>query len=395
MLHDLEKDEPGRIQTNGKVGAGAVAPPDTATRGGGVVSEVGRQFGVYSELSKFRLSALVVSTAGAGFAAGCGAWGGAVDPIVLGSLCSGTFLAATSANTFNQVIERPRDVAMKRTCNRPLPSGRITPEHATGFGVAAGAMSCCILGLGASPTCAALGAANIGLYALPYTLSKPRTEWNTWVGALVGAIPPLMGWSAAGLPLSCCAEPWLLASTLFLWQFPHFFSLAWLHRRDYARGGFQMVPVNDPTGTRTADLVLWYSAAMLPLPAISAYLEATSYMFAVEGTALTGYLVYLSAKFRENRSNDNARHVFRCSLWFLPLFLGAFLFHQKSKKGAFQEAHEAIHAHQEWVEQTREYLRKMCVHEVVVQKTDSRALCPNTSPVDTQAANAQVPPPVR
>lgn len=368
----------------------------------GLAGLVSRQLGVYSELSKFRLSALVVSTAGAGLAAGCGAAGLAVDPVVLGSLCAGTFLASTSANTFNQVIERPRDRAMKRTCQRPLPAGRVSSEHAAGFGVLAGAASTCVLGLGATPTCAALGAANIGLYALPYTLSKPRTEWNTWVGAVVGAIPPLMGWSAAGLPLACCPEPWLLASTLFLWQFPHFFSLAWLHRRDYARGGFQMVPVNDPTGERTADLVLRYSVAMLPLPVVAAWLEATSYMFAVEGTALTAYLVYLSAKFREERTQDNARRVFRCSLWFLPLFLGAFLFHQKSRKqlvasGAQPTGQAAVgeapmKSWQVRVASAKDYLRGACVHEVVVSKADARALCPSTPAVDTKAANAQVPP---
>jgi len=147
---------------------------------------------------------------------------------------------------------------MMRTCKRPLPTGAVSPAAALGYAGTTAAAGVGVLAAATNPVTAALGAANIALYAGPYTLLKPVSEWNTWVGALVGAIPPLMGWTAAGGSV-LDAAPLLLGSVCFLWQFPHFFSLAWVHRRDYARGGFKMVPCADPTGARTADLVWRYS----------------------------------------------------------------------------------------------------------------------------------------
>lgn len=139
-----------------------------------------------------------------------------------------------------QVIETENDSRMKRTRNRPLPSGRISRQEALGWGFASGAAGMTVLACGTNPLTATLGAANLLMYVGPYTLSKPRSELNTWVGSVVGAVPPLMGWAAAtGGVLA--VEPMLLATYLFVWQFPHFFSLAWLHREDYARGGFAMV----------------------------------------------------------------------------------------------------------------------------------------------------------
>ncbi|CAN0225582.1 unnamed protein product, partial [Ectocarpus sp. 12 AP-2014] len=191
---------------------------------------------LYSQLSKHRLSALVMSTTSAGYLAA----GGPVDALALTSACVGTMLASSSANTFNQVIETTNDARMHRTRARPLPSGRISRKHALGWGVASGTAGITVLAAGSNPLTATLGAANLLLYVGPYTLSKTRSEINTWVGSVVGAVPPLMGWAAATGEL-VAVEPLLLATYLFMWQFPHFFSLAWLHREDYARGGFAMV----------------------------------------------------------------------------------------------------------------------------------------------------------
>ena len=191
---------------------------------------------LYSQLSKYRLSALVMATTSAGYLAA----GGPVDAASLSCACLGTMLASSSANTFNQVIETSNDTRMKRTRNRPLPSGRISRPHALGWGVASGTSGVAVLAAGSNPITAALGAANLVLYVGPYTLSKTRSELNTWIGSIVGAVPPLMGWAAATGGVAA-VEPLLLATYLFVWQFPHFFSLAWLHREDYARGGFKMV----------------------------------------------------------------------------------------------------------------------------------------------------------
>lgn len=204
-----------------------------------IFAEAGHRARLYSQLSKYRLSALVMSTTSAGYLAA----GGPVDAVSLCCACLGTMLASSSANTFNQVIETSNDSRMKRTRNRPLPSGRISRQHAIGWGVASGAAGISVLAAGSNPLTASLGAANLLLYVGPYTLSKPRSELNTWVGSVVGAVPPLMGWAAATGGV-VAVEPLLLATYLFIWQFPHFFSLAWLHREDYARGGFAMVRCN-------------------------------------------------------------------------------------------------------------------------------------------------------
>lgn len=204
-----------------------------------IFAEAGHWARLYSQLSKYRLSALVMTTTSAGYLAA----GGPVDAVSLCCACVGTMLASSSANTFNQVIETSNDSRMKRTRNRPLPSGRISRQHALGWGVASGAAGISVLAVGSNPLTASLGAANLLLYVGPYTLSKPRSELNTWVGSVVGAVPPLMGWAAATGGV-VAVEPLLLATYLFIWQFPHFFSLAWLHREDYARGGFAMVRRN-------------------------------------------------------------------------------------------------------------------------------------------------------
>jgi protoheme IX farnesyltransferase len=122
-------------------------------------------------------------------------------------------------------------------------------------------------------------------------------------------------------------EPALLASLLFLWQFPHFFALSYLHREDYARGKFEMVAVNDPAGLRSAGLIMEYSLYLTALPIIASVSGLTSYMFAFEGTAANLYLLYLANKFRQDRTNAGAKRVFLCSLWYLPLLMAGFLFH--------------------------------------------------------------------
>lgn len=212
------------------------------------VTDVKHRLQLYSQLSKYRLSALVMATTSAGY---LGA-GGPIDAISLSCACLGTMLASSSANTFNQVIETSNDSRMKRTRSRPLPSGRISRRHALGWGFASGSAGVAVLAAGCNPLTAALGAANLALYAGPYTLSKTRSELNTWVGSVVGAVPPLMGWAAATGGV-VAIEPLLMAAYLFTWQFPHFFSLAWLHREDYARGGFAMVSIveSDSEGVRS------------------------------------------------------------------------------------------------------------------------------------------------
>ena len=280
--------------------------------------------GIYMEISKARLSALVVGTTSAGFLFA----GGPVHWSALAAVTVGTTLAAASANTFNQTIERDYDALMRRTRQRPLPTGRISAAHAAGFGMATGVASTALLAATTNPVTAGLSAANILLYAGIYTPMKRRHNINTWIGAVVGAIPPVMGWTAAGGDL-LCAESALLSATLFLWQFPHFFSLAWLAREDYARGKYCMVPVSDSTGAATASIVLRYSAYAAPVPFAAWGAGLTTAMFPLESMAINGYLLYLAAQFYRDPGNQNARKVFKCSLWYLPVMMTAMIVHKK------------------------------------------------------------------
>jgi len=218
---------------------------------------------------------------------------------------------------------------MKRTSNRPLVTGAVSKEMAMGLGCLTGASGGLMLGLGTDPVTTVLGVGNIALYAGLYTHLKPRSEINTWVGAVVGALPPVMGWTAAGGSLMD-AEAVLLGSTLFLWQFPHFFALNWMYRADYKRGGFAMVAVNDPDGDRTAGLIKRYGLYLASVPFVSTALEVTSPMFAVDGgILLNGYALYVASKFDKERTNANARKVFLTSLWYLPCVMMLFLLHSR------------------------------------------------------------------
>lgn len=339
---------------------------------------VKRELKIYKDLSKFTLSSLVVSTTAASFLAADlklnGGGGHSFDFFTLGVTCLGTGLCSASANTFNQLIEVQRDKKMRRTQARPLPSKRCSYEKALAFGLLSGSTGVLSLYSLTNPVVAAIGAANILLYAGPYTLSKPRHEVNTWIGALVGALPPLMGWAAVSGGDVLVPDAMALSGLLFLWQFPHFFSLAWVHRADYARGGFQMVPVNDPTGERTARLITRYSAYLAALPPAVTAMGLTSSMFAVEGTAANMYLMYLAKKFSDERTDKNARGVFLCSLWYLPLLLSAFVFH--SRRLSEEEAVDA--ENQSMLDQMRNKLKGVCAHEVLVNKSekDHGSLCP-------------------
>ncbi|KIY93611.1 protoheme IX farnesyltransferase [Monoraphidium neglectum] len=238
----------------------------------------------YKQLSKAKLSGLVVLTAAAGFAAG--SEDGPLDWSRLGWTSLGTFGAAACANALNQAYERANDALMTRTRGRPLPAGRMGRPHALAFAAAAGAAGLWVLYDKANPLTAALGAANIFLYAGVYTPLKQISVANTWVGAVVGAIPPLMGWAAAAGQLEPAAG--VLAAALFFWQMPHFLSLAWLCREDYARGGFKMLSMFDPTGRRTAAAALRHCAYLLPVGFAAVSLGVASEWFAWESAALCG-----------------------------------------------------------------------------------------------------------
>jgi len=240
-----------------------------------------------------------------------------------------------------------------------------------GLGCATGGSSALLLHLGTDPVTTALGLANIGLYAGLYTYLKPRSEANTWVGAVVGAVPPVMGWTAAG-GSALDAEALLLGSTLFLWQFPHFFALNWMYRADYKRGGFEMVGVNDSTGERTAGLIKRYAAYLAAVPFVSAAAGVTSPMYAIDaGLLLNGYALHVAGRFDRDRSNGNARKVFLTSLWYLPCTMMLFLIHSRRWHGEVTDEDHVdgeatlLVRMQEVISAIRAKGRELCMHEAL------------------------------
>lgn len=272
--------------------------------------------GVWSELTKVRLNALVLATTAVGFAL---AEVGAIDWPRLGWTCAGTALAAASASLFNQLFERRRDALMHRTRGRPLPAKQIGPATVFVAAVVTGYSGAALLGLKVGLLPAALAAINILLYAVLYTPLKPRTTFNTLIGAVCGAIPPVIGWTAVTGALEPAA--WLLGGILFVWQIPHFLALAWMYREDYARGGHAMLPVRDQSGEITAHAIIITTLPLLPL-GLSATLLGLSGVWSAAVSLLLGlWFVWLAYGFYRERDQRAARRLFLGSITYLPLVL--------------------------------------------------------------------------
>ncbi|KAF5359645.1 hypothetical protein D9756_003183 [Leucocoprinus leucothites] len=307
---------------------------------------------VYLELSKSRLTVLNVLTTMSGVA---------LSPLpttvpILLSTAVGTALCSASANSLNQLQEVPFDAQMARTRNRPLCRRAISPRHAAGFAIATGIAGPALLWTVVNPTTAILGAANVALYAGAYTWMKRHSIWNTWLGAVVGAVPPLMGWTACGGKLWPSADypvhlflpdfmssglpaldpsmidnplaPFALFMLLFSWQFPHFNSLSYVVRGSYTQAGYRMLSVLDPA--KNALVSLRHAALLIPICSILVPVSGlTTWAFAV--TALPLNLIALRAAWRwwKYGGERQARTVFQHSLWYLPVMMGLMMFHKQ------------------------------------------------------------------
>ncbi|XP_047946472.1 protoheme IX farnesyltransferase, mitochondrial-like [Salvia hispanica] len=277
----------------------------------------------YWELSKARLSMLVVATSGTGYILGSGS---SIDYIGLCCTCAGTMMVAAAANSLNQVFEVKNDARMNRTRLRPLPSGRITRPHAVMWASSMGIAGTALLACEANMLAAGLAASNLILYAFVYTPLKQIHPVNTWVGAIVGAIPPLLGWAAASGQISL--NSMMLPAALYFWQLPHFMALAYLCRKDYADGGFKMFSLADPSGYRTAWVALRNCLYMLPLGYLAYDWGIASGWFCVESTLLALAISSTAGLFLFNRTTKNARRMFHASLLYLPVFMGGLLVHR-------------------------------------------------------------------
>jgi protoheme IX farnesyltransferase len=271
----------------------------------------------YLELAKARLGALVVLTAFVGYVLGAR---GDVSLWGLAAAVVGTALSSFGANILNQWWEAEPDSRMLRTRERPLPTGRIDRRLAAALGLVTAALGLAVLAAGTNRLTTLLSLFVILLYVLVYTPLKVRTPFNTVVGAVCGAVPPMMGWTAATGRLD--AGAWILGGILFAWQIPHFLSLAWLYREDYARGGFRMLPVVDREGRLTGRLAFVYAAALLPITAALSAFGVTGGTFLVTSQAVGLAFVGLGWVFLRARSQLAARRLFLASILYLPVLLG-------------------------------------------------------------------------
>jgi protoheme IX farnesyltransferase len=283
--------------------ADAIAIPTTRSRPGDYVA-----------LAKPRLNVLVVASALAGYAMAGGE--SARIGLVLATL-AGTGLVAGGASAFNQLIERRTDGLMKRTRRRPLPDGRLGPVEAAVVAAALSLAGLAILALGANLLAAGVAFTTLVTYAVVYTPLKPRTSFATVIGAIPGALPPAIGWSAARGALSEGA--WVLFGIVFLWQLPHFLAIAWIYRDDYARAGFPMLPVVEPDGRSTGRQAALYAAALLPLSLAPTLLGMAGQVYFAGALVLTLAFAGLSLKFASTRSTPDARRLFFASIVYLPV----------------------------------------------------------------------------
>jgi len=272
-------------------------------------------------LTKARITALVLVTAATGYVLGTP---GRIGVSGLLALLLGVGLASGGAAALNQVYEREADGRMRRTASRPVPAGRITPRAALAAGCLLSAAGVAWLAIAVNPLTGFLGLLTVVLYIAVYTPLKPRTPLNTLVGAIPGAIPPVLGWTAA--TGSVGLGGWALFSILFLWQLPHFLAIAWMFREDYARGGFPMLSVVDPGGASTGRQAALYNLALIPVSLTPTLLGLAGgiYFF---GALLLGVLfLACGVAMALDRGRRSARRLLLASVTYLPILLVLLVF---------------------------------------------------------------------
>ena len=285
-----------------------VAPPVEKTR-----------FAVVSDLFKARLTFLVLLTTLVGFYVGYPA-GGLMNWWLLLNTMLGTALVASGAAALNQFLEREHDAKMRRTEDRPLPSGRMKPTTVLLLGGACGGIGLIYLALTVNLTTSLLGAITLASYLFIYTPLKRVTTLNTVIGAIPGALPPLMGWAAARGDVS--REGWALFAILFFWQLPHFFAIAWIYREQYERAGYVMLPVVDPTGERTGRQAVSHTLGLLPISLCPYVFHLAGPVYLVGALALGLAYLWFAIQFSRYLTVPRARQLFFASILYLPLLLG-------------------------------------------------------------------------
>lgn len=273
------------------------------------------RFADFSQLVKARLTCLVLVTTGVGYYM-------ARTPVNLVGLFHALFgaaLAAAGASALNQWWERDLDALMLRTRDRPVPSGRMRPYAALALGSVLAVAGVIYLEVRANLLAAFLAALTVLIYVFAYTPLKRVTTTNTLVGAIPGALPPVIGWAAARGNANFGA--WSLFAILFIWQMPHFFAIAWMCRADYARAGFQMLSSGDESGVRTASQAVLFAMILLLIGGIPSFIGMSGPVYLAAEIILSGLFLAMAMRFHANASVENARRLFLASIIYLPLLL--------------------------------------------------------------------------
>jgi heme o synthase len=279
------------------------------------------KLGAYIALTKPDVSFLVLMTTGAGFYMGAR---GPIPWLHMLHVIFGTMMIAAGTAALNHYLERESDRVMRRTASRPLPTGQLAPGEALRFGLGLALAGAVDLYSAAGYVAGLLGVFTSLSYLLAYTPLKKRTVWATFVGAIPGAIPPMIGWTAATGKLDTGA--WLLFAILFLWQFPHFHAISWMYREDYARAGILMLPVVDKDGSRTFRQIVLYAASLVAvslLPAIMGF-AGVLYFFGALVTC-TG-LVQVCLWAASAKTNTRAKWLMHATVLHIPILLGLMMY---------------------------------------------------------------------
>jgi protoheme IX farnesyltransferase len=274
-----------------------------------------QQLDLYLQLGKFRLCTLVLFTTLVGYGLGVNQW----DPFEIFSLLLGTMLTAMGANGLNQWWERDRDAKMTRTRNRPLPLGKLSPKHALFMTLSWSVVGISLLFFGTNPLTAYLATLTIITYLLIYTPMKPYSPIAVLAGAVPGAIPPMMGWAAATNTFS--VQAWVLGCLLFLWQIPHFMSLAVVYRQDYEKGGYHLLPDNPEVEHVTRSIIVIFSLALLGITLLAPFIGLGKHFFFFCALFLGAGMLYMSIKLYSHYSIKNARRMFRASIIYIPTLM--------------------------------------------------------------------------
>lgn len=291
--------------------AAAVNPPAYSTTDAALQSQASR-FSAYLEFAKPRIAVMVLLCVGVGFAlASQQQW----QLATLFHACVGILLAVVSSSSLNQYVERETDARMPRTWNRPLPSQRLGAEEVLLFGLGCGVISTIYLALLVNITTAALTLATIVLYAAAYTPLKRYTALCTVIGAVPGALPPVLGWTAAGGELNLSA--FSLFAILFVWQFPHFLAIAWMYREQYAQAGLKMIPGRGQPGV-LGQVSMAYALALLPVSLLPMQLDLAGRMYGITAILLGCWYAWSVWKFCRHECRERARGVLLVSLAYLP-----------------------------------------------------------------------------